>query len=82
MLLLWQEWPLARECRKKEADLQRQPRVNYMDSQDHEQPQIQQEPLEPSRYDQAVNLLRTFTAEEKATVGHMLKPDEEDFPFA
>jgi hypothetical protein len=52
-----------------------------MDSQDHEQPQIQQEPLEPSRYDQAVKLLQTFTTEEKAALGHSLKPDEEDFPF-
>jgi hypothetical protein len=53
-----------------------------MDSQDYDQPQIQQEPLEPSRLDQGVKLFQSFTAEEKGALAQIISPGDEDFPFA
>jgi len=70
----------ARECRKKKADDELGPAVNYMDSQD--QDPIKQEPLEPSRFDQGVKLFQSFTAEEKGALAQMINPEHEDFPFA
>jgi hypothetical protein len=77
----------ARECRKRQADEGGQSpkpkaRANYMDSQDYDQPQIQQEPLEPSRLDQGVKLFQSFTAEEKGALAQIINPGDEDFPFA
>jgi hypothetical protein len=53
-----------------------------MDYQDQEQPQIQQQPLEPSRLAQGVKLFRAMTTEEKSAMVDQLSPEDEDFQFA
>jgi hypothetical protein len=72
----------ARECRSKRNNGQQGSNVNYMDYQDQEQPQIQQQPLEPSRLAQGVKLFRAMTTEEKSAMVDQLSPEDEDFQFA
>jgi hypothetical protein len=74
----------ARECRSRRNNSQQQPSVNYMDYQDNDQ-QITQEPMQPAppnRLEQGAKFLNSLNTEERGALAEIMKPDEEDFPFA